>query len=193
MSTRRDSAQGDLSGDGSEHLLPRRRDSRHETLETTHGDGDDRPALAIEEHGQHAGPPAGAPPASPSHSVFSYDSLEELPDQEPGQPQVTAKPSSKKRRRKRLGSWLPRSIWMTEIWSCVLAASCLAAIIGILSAHEGLPLPQWPWHITINALVSVFTAIFKMALMTPVAEGRSTGQWHPSGYALAALNHVHSR
>lgn len=83
-----------------------------------------------------------------------------------------AHPDSKKHKQKRLGTWLPKSIWMMEIWSCIIAAACLAAIIAVLSTHQGLPLPQWPWHITINALVSVFTAIFKMALMTPIAEGK---------------------
>ncbi|KAK7744662.1 hypothetical protein SLS53_003550 [Cytospora paraplurivora] len=43
--------------------------------------------------------------------------------------------------------------------------------------HQGLPHPQWPYHITINALISVFTAIFKMALMTPIAEGISQFKW----------------
>lgn len=63
------------------------------------------------------------------------------------------------------------SNWAMEILSCVIASLCLAAIFGILFTHQGLPLPQWPLNITINALISVFTAIFKMALMVPIAEG----------------------
>lgn len=99
-------------------------------------------------------------------SILSYDSLEEPP--------ADIKdhlPEKKQKGKPKRWGWLPKSIWTSEILSCVIAAGCLAAIIGILSTHQGLPLPQWPLHITINALVSVFTAIFKMALTMPIAEG----------------------
>lgn len=101
-------------------------------------------------------------------SMLSYDSFENPPpdfiEPLPAPPDKTTK----------LRRWccLPTSIWTSEILSCAIAAACMAAIIGILLMHQGLPLPQWPLHITINALVSVFTAIFKMALTMPIADGK---------------------
>lgn len=103
---------------------------------------------------------------SPNLSRFSYDSLEESPMHDGSRPPATLSHKSK------YWHWLPSCIWTTEILSCVIASFCLGAIVTTLCLHQGLPLPQWPLHITINALVSVFTAIFKMALTMPIAEGR---------------------
>lgn len=112
-------------------------------------------------------------PASHSPSLFSYDSLEEIPSQRASQPEVSTNPVFQHQPIKS-GYW-PHTIWILEIWTCATAAACLAAIVGILRGYQGLPLPRWPMHITINALVSVFTAIFKMALTMPIAEGKLTG------------------
>lgn len=104
---------------------------------------------------------------SPSLSRFSYDSLEESPIHDGGQPPTVRRPTKESK----AWSWRPTSIWTTEILSCVIAALSLGAIVATLSVHQGLPLPQWPLRITINALVSVFTGIFKIALTVPLADG----------------------
>lgn len=106
--------------------------------------------------------------SSPTPSRFSYDSLEQFPASE-----VHLPPEANDLQGQKPPNICGRffSIWTTEILSCAIASLCLAAIIGILSAHQGLPLPEWPLNITINALVAVFTAIFKMALLVPVADG----------------------
>lgn len=106
--------------------------------------------------------------SSPTPSRFSYDSLERFPTSEIHLPPEVNDLQSHKSPNI-CGRFF--SIWTTEILSCTIASLCLAAIIGILSTHQGLPLPQWPLNITINALVAVFTAIFKMALLVPVADG----------------------
>ena len=62
--------------------------------------------------------------------------------------------------------------WLLEILSSCLAVVALMAIIVTLAVHSGRPLPQWPHAISINALIAVFTAIFKGCLLMPVAEGR---------------------
>ncbi|KAK1990633.1 hypothetical protein LX36DRAFT_531475, partial [Colletotrichum falcatum] len=60
--------------------------------------------------------------------------------------------------------------WALEFLSIFLAFSSLAAILAILSIHQGQPLPQWPRFVSINSLVAVFSAILKAALVMPVAE-----------------------
>ena len=62
--------------------------------------------------------------------------------------------------------------WLLEILSSCLAVVALMAIIVTLAVHSEKPLPQWPHAISINALIAVFTAIFKGCLLMPVAEGR---------------------
>lgn len=125
-----------------------------------------------EAHGGEAWPSSTALPGSSGSSVLSYDSLEEspIPDGDHMQSPTINTPGSK--HKSRHYSCTPTTIWKLEILSCVIALLCLGAIVGILCMHQGLPLPQWPYEITLNALVSVFTAIFKMALMIPVAEGK---------------------
>ena len=51
-------------------------------------------------------------------------------------------------------------------------------IILILYLHEGRPLPEWPLSITINSLVSVFSAIMSAAMLLTNAEIMSQGKWH---------------
>lgn len=107
-------------------------------------------------------------PGLPTSSRFSYDSLEQVPASAGHQPREASNVQGQ--RIARVCSRL-FTIWTVEILSCLIASVCLAAILGILITHQGLPLPQWPLNITINALIAIFTAIFKMALMVPVAEG----------------------
>ena len=60
--------------------------------------------------------------------------------------------------------------WKLEILSYLVAIVALAAIFITLIIHQGRPLPQWPHLISINALISIFTSIFKAALIMPVGE-----------------------
>lgn len=60
--------------------------------------------------------------------------------------------------------------WVWETSGCVLALACLTAIIIILALRQDLPIPDWPSAISINSLVSIFTAVMKAAIMLPVAE-----------------------
>lgn len=55
---------------------------------------------------------------------------------------------------------------------------CLVAIILILRLHDGRPLPEWPFSITINALVSVFATLMGATMLMPIAEGISQAKWH---------------
>ncbi|KAL8775456.1 MAG: hypothetical protein Q9194_003752 [Teloschistes cf. exilis] len=61
--------------------------------------------------------------------------------------------------------------WLLEILSSFIAALALLATIVTLADHERKPLPQWPHLISINALIAIFTTIFKASLLMPVAEG----------------------
>ncbi|KAH0424822.1 hypothetical protein CcaCcLH18_11320 [Colletotrichum camelliae] len=68
-------------------------------------------------------------------------------------------------------------VWWLEILSSLLAFACLGAIIVILLLHQGKTLPDWPKFISVNSLVSIFTAVFKGSLIMPVAEGIGQLKW----------------
>ncbi|KAK1672153.1 hypothetical protein BDP55DRAFT_771132 [Colletotrichum godetiae] len=70
------------------------------------------------------------------------------------------------------------SVWWVEMFSSVLALECISAIMIILSIYRGQPLPHWPKLISINSLIAVFTAVFKAALILPVAEGLGQLKWN---------------
>lgn len=61
--------------------------------------------------------------------------------------------------------------WYMEMLACVIALVALAAVVITLKAHDGLPLPKWPFHISVNALVSIFSVILKATMLVPVAQG----------------------
>lgn len=60
--------------------------------------------------------------------------------------------------------------WMVETLACLVAVLALTAIFLTFILHNGRPLPDWPFSISINALISIFSVIFKAALMVPIVE-----------------------
>lgn len=60
--------------------------------------------------------------------------------------------------------------WLSDIFNCVIATAIFATIIGVLRSHDGRLLPEWPFRITIKALLSVLIALFKIAMLVPLCE-----------------------
>lgn len=75
------------------------------------------------------------------------------------------------------------NVWWLEVSSSLLGLGCLLAIVIILSVHDERPLPNWPDLISINSLIAIFTAVFKAALILPIAEGMS----YPTCWATSRL------
>lgn len=78
--------------------------------------------------------------------------------------------------------------WWFECLCCVLAILALLAVALTLSIHQGRPLPQWPYKVTINSLVSVYVVVMKAAMLVVVAEGTSTPVLNPSNLSGDALS-----
>ncbi|KAG9521981.1 hypothetical protein KCV07_g3395, partial [Aureobasidium melanogenum] len=89
--------------------------------------------------------------------------------------------------RKNIYTWVWDE-WLFEILACTLSVSALVAIVITLAVHDGRPLPEWPFNISVNALVSVFGVILKTSMMLPVSESISQLKWtwfrkpHPLGH-----------
>jgi hypothetical protein len=69
------------------------------------------------------------------------------------------------------------SSWTLEIISCLTSVIFLAAIIVVLYMYDGKPMPEWPYGITLNALVSVLSTIMKAAMVFIVTEALSQLKW----------------
>ncbi|KAI0912578.1 hypothetical protein F4823DRAFT_581206 [Ustulina deusta] len=114
--------------------------------------------------------PGSVAPASLGE--FTYESV----------PFTLGASSSPTKKKKKILNWkkaqrLWHQGWGVETYSVALAASSLAVIIGILASYEGQTLPEWPLHITLNALISVFTVVLKAGLGLLLTEGISQLKW----------------
>jgi Protein of unknown function (DUF3176) len=67
--------------------------------------------------------------------------------------------------------------WRFEILSCLLFVLSLVAIFVTIYSHQGRPLPQWPYSISINSLVAIYVVILKAAMLFVAAEGLSQLKW----------------
>ncbi|OAA80221.1 hypothetical protein LEL_03707 [Akanthomyces lecanii RCEF 1005] len=69
------------------------------------------------------------------------------------------------------------SLWTWEMLSLFVSALSLASIILILNVYEDRQLDEWTPKISINAVISVLSAVFKGSLAMPVTEGISQLKW----------------
>lgn len=84
-------------------------------------------------------------------------------------------PSSRKGNTKSiLSCW---SDWRWEIATSAISIIALAATIGTLLPHQNQPLPQWPFHISINTLLSIYSVALKGSATFVIQSCISQHQW----------------
>lgn len=74
-------------------------------------------------------------------------------------------------RRKAARLWLLE--WLS--WSIALVAIC--AIVGVLVVCDGMGVPDWPYGITLSALVSLLATIMTICLVEPISSGIGQSKW----------------
>ena len=65
---------------------------------------------------------------------------------------------------------LIQNLWL-ETLSLVSLILVLIAIVATLVSHQDRPLPQWPFKITINTVVSTYVTILKSLMLFVIAQG----------------------
>lgn len=73
--------------------------------------------------------------------------------------------------------WNRLLCWKWEIAACWLFLVAIFAILATLYPHQGRPQPNWPYDISINALLSVYSAVFQACLAYVVSSGVGQLQW----------------
>jgi hypothetical protein len=58
-----------------------------------------------------------------------------------------------------------------------LSAGAFVAIFVTVWTHEGRPLPDWPYHLTINTLIAIYVVVLKAALLLVTAQGLGQLKW----------------
>lgn len=64
--------------------------------------------------------------------------------------------------------------WKWELVSLLGTLNSLIAIVLVLNHYDGKASPAWPYEITLNTLLSVFSTLLKALMMFAVAECAST-------------------
>lgn len=54
--------------------------------------------------------------------------------------------------------------------SCILFVGALVAIVVTIYPYEGRPLPQWPYRLSNNSLISVYVVVLKAAMLLVATE-----------------------
>lgn len=67
--------------------------------------------------------------------------------------------------------------WVVEIACCVGMLAASASIIGFLLAYDGKSLPDWPYGITVNTVLSLLTLILNACLTGTVSACVSQWKW----------------
>ncbi|KAM3552718.1 hypothetical protein ARSEF4850_007249 [Beauveria asiatica] len=69
------------------------------------------------------------------------------------------------------------SLWAWEILSLFVSALSLASIVIILNVYDGRQRDEWTPRLSINAVISILSTIFKASLALPLTEGISQLKW----------------
>ncbi|KAK4500896.1 hypothetical protein PRZ48_009088 [Zasmidium cellare] len=68
-------------------------------------------------------------------------------------------------------------IWWKELIAALLAVGMCFATVGTLYPYQGRPLPQWPYSITVNALLSAYMVVLKATVVYLLAESIGYQKW----------------
>lgn len=97
------------------------------------------------------------------------------PGQQPQQPQPPQQQSEGKER-PGARTTLTQS-WIRELGSAILLLISGAVIPATLYPHDGQPLPQWPFSISINALLSIYSIVLRACIAFLVTSCIGQLQW----------------
>lgn len=61
--------------------------------------------------------------------------------------------------------------WWMEVIASVLVLLAIMAIVLVLALYQNQPLPNWPFGISVNSLVSIFVVILKGGMLLILGEG----------------------
>ena len=67
--------------------------------------------------------------------------------------------------------------WLLESSAMLVSILAMAAIVGVLLNYQNRPLEEWPYHVTINTLVSFLNTLAKGAVLLVSAQAISQLKW----------------
>lgn len=82
------------------------------------------------------------------------------------------------------------STWLWEVLSLVLSVVVFVLLVVVLMMYNGKPNPLWTAGITLNAIVSIASVLFRILLMIPVANCVTQLAWVWLSDAQRPLDHI---
>ncbi|KAI9725124.1 MAG: hypothetical protein M1828_003466 [Chrysothrix sp. TS-e1954] len=67
--------------------------------------------------------------------------------------------------------------WWLEILACVLIIAVIAAVVVTIRLQQDRPLYHWPYDLSINSIISIYSVVVKAAILLIVSEGLSQLKW----------------
>ncbi|KAF2475904.1 uncharacterized protein BDR25DRAFT_253533 [Lindgomyces ingoldianus] len=80
--------------------------------------------------------------------------------------------------------------WLLEISCLTLSVAALVGIVILLDKYDNKPLKDWPWSISPNSVLAVFSTIIKTLALLPIADciGQLKWTWFARGQPLPLLD-----
>jgi hypothetical protein len=72
---------------------------------------------------------------------------------------------------------LAQDWWLNELLGLILSLLAFLAIVIVLKVYENHTLPDWPYNVTLNTFLALFTTIASTGLMVAVLEALSQLKW----------------
>lgn len=69
------------------------------------------------------------------------------------------------------------SIWWPEMVCCAVSTGAFLAVVATIYSYQGRPLPEWPYHLTINTLIAIYIVVLKATLLFVAAQGLGQLKW----------------
>lgn len=95
-----------------------------------------------------------------------------------GLPMVSAMSPLKEKRKQKLPS--PKTTggsWTWEIVTIIIALGAVGSIMGVLARFNGQALPEWPYYITLNALIALLATVTTATMSISLDNGLSQLKW----------------
>lgn len=67
--------------------------------------------------------------------------------------------------------------WKLELFACLAFLTALAAMVATMYPHQGKPLPQWPFRVSVNTLLAIYGRVIKAATLYVVGTCVAQLQW----------------
>lgn len=139
---------------------------------TNSNDGSSTPSGDSNHRQHYRQAPEGMPALLSSPHTTLHNTIPRVPVGSSPRPAIHTPAQSRSRSKTNLFK-----SWWLEMIASLFFLIVVGAVVATLYPHQGKPLPQWRYHISVNALISIYAVVLKTAIMFVVAEGLGQLKW----------------